>query len=544
MYLLFYKNIIKKIANKSQILVYIILYFISSINVLVTPYISKVTIDVLLNNRNNSLLVVSLVVFVFFAILVGLGSNYVATAISKDINIFLKKKLISKIYSFSWLEYSKCLSGDFHYKIFSDVGVLSENAIFWPIKLVHSVLLLIIILLVTIIYTPNLSYLFVCLVVFYILIYYYYKNPVEKLTVKSRNMSEEVYSLTHEYFRNFKTTKILGAEEFVDNKLIELFNKMLTFIRNKDIKILNINSMLSSIPSIWSIGVIFIGGELVSKGQLKISDLIGYMVLSNLIFPTINSVISLFSQYPRIKIAIIAVHNILKVNEEISEGHTTKRKFLYGDITIRTISFEFDGNYIYKDFDLDIHQNALYFIQGKNGIGKSTLLQIIGRFMPVKTGEILVNGTNINDICEKEYRKNVYYISSENGLFPITLLDNFTIGLDSATNVERIKELCRMLDLEESILRHPDGYSTICNNENIQFSQGELTKIFIIRGLLFKPHLWLLDEVLRSLDTKSKVKIIHLLRKEAENAIVLLISHDGEIVKNEPNIINLDILNK
>lgn len=205
-------------------------------------------------------------------------------------------------------------------------------------------------------------------------------------------------------------------------------------------------------------------------------------------------------------------------------------------IEIKNLTKSYDKKCILKNINLKINDNEQISIIGKSGCGKSTLLRCIARLEKIDKGQILIDNENVNNI-KKFYNKVGMVFQSFNLFENMTVLENLIIApvkLKIQTRDEAIKlakGYLKEINLENKINEYPKN-----------LSGGEKQRVAIIRALMEKPKILLLDEPTSSLDPQMKKEVLELISKLKDyNMTIIVVSHELNFVKDfSSRIIFLD----
>ncbi|GAA0356111.1 ATP-binding cassette domain-containing protein [Alkalibacterium iburiense] len=203
-------------------------------------------------------------------------------------------------------------------------------------------------------------------------------------------------------------------------------------------------------------------------------------------------------------------------------------------IQVKNVSFEVDKQMILKDVSFDIQKGERVTITGPSGGGKSTLLKIIASILTPTGGTVSYQNKDIQEMDPLDYRKDVSYFFQNATLFDETVEDNLTFPFD-IKDEEFDKEKClRMLarvKLDETYLKKPIK----------ELSGGEKQRVSIVRNLLFRPQVLLLDEITSSLDAENK-DIIYAILDELTNEeaiTILFVTHDAREIEMSHRVITI-----
>ncbi len=201
------------------------------------------------------------------------------------------------------------------------------------------------------------------------------------------------------------------------------------------------------------------------------------------------------------------------------------------EIEFRHVSFRYPNTekYILKDFSFTIHQKEKLAIVGTNGAGKTTIVKLIcGLFKP-ESGEILINGINVNEFDQQEYYKMFSAVFQDYEIYGCTILEN-VIGNDTDEKSRQIgKECLRRVGLEAKINQLEMGYETplvkVIDPNGVDLSGGQKQKIAIARALYKNGNVVILDEPTSALDALAEAEIYHSFDDLVKDKTAIYISH-------------------
>ena len=193
-------------------------------------------------------------------------------------------------------------------------------------------------------------------------------------------------------------------------------------------------------------------------------------------------------------------------------------------LKFKNVSFKYDDKYVFKDFSFEISKPGLYAIVGENGSGKTTVFNLISKLYTDYEGEILINGNEISDYKDKDLRNEVLFIESKPFILRDNLTSNITLLEKNKVDELYLEKIIQFLELERI-----EKYIT--KNLKDTLSKGEQQKIQLARLLLKEYPLILLDECFSAFDEVTKKTVISELKKRSKNSIIIIISHDQEIIK-------------
>ncbi|MDN6397718.1 MAG: ATP-binding cassette domain-containing protein [Alkalibacterium sp.] len=203
-------------------------------------------------------------------------------------------------------------------------------------------------------------------------------------------------------------------------------------------------------------------------------------------------------------------------------------------LEINDVSFNVGGNTILSHLDFSVNKGEHITVTGPSGGGKSTLLKVIASMLTQTEGSIIYKGKNIQEINPIEYRKKVSYLFQNPALFDSTVKDNLAFPSsirDDKFDEAKSIQLLERVSLDKSYL----------SKQVKELSGGEKQRIALIRNILYKPEILLLDEVTSSLDMENK-DILHDIIGELndkDKITILSVSHDEEEIKRANRVIRI-----
>ena len=215
-------------------------------------------------------------------------------------------------------------------------------------------------------------------------------------------------------------------------------------------------------------------------------------------------------------------------------------------IEFKNVSFSYDNDdedpiAVFKNFNLRIKPGEKIGILGESGVGKTSLFSLIMKYLKCNSGNILINGIDINDVTTESLRKNISIIPQDVTLFQRTILENLKYSCENIEN-EEVFNVCKKVKLHEAIMNMQEQYNTLVGEGIGKISGGQKQRIAIVRAFLKKSPIILLDEATSALDILTE-ESIHEVLKELYSEIqptVITISHRLYSVKNMDRIIILE----
>ena len=211
-----------------------------------------------------------------------------------------------------------------------------------------------------------------------------------------------------------------------------------------------------------------------------------------------------------------------------------------GDISFEDVSFSYStGGQILNNISFSIAKNETVAIVGRSGSGKSTIANLIPRFYNHTSGDILIDGTSINDFSLDHLRSSISIVNQSPSLFNDTIAKNIAYG-DDDLDFEKLKESAKLAGCNEFIENLPDGYESEIGDDGVLLSGGQRQRLAIARAFYKNSPIIILDEATSSLDTESELIVQEALEKLITNRTTIVIAHRLSTIENASRIIVLD----
>jgi ABC-type bacteriocin/lantibiotic exporter with double-glycine peptidase domain len=296
------------------------------------------------------------------------------------------------------------------------------------------------------------------------------------------------------------------------------------------------------VGSIGSIGLLWLGSELVIDRTLSIGQLIAFSGMSGNLFGFLGMVVGLVDQFIT---AQIVVERLGEVLESQSEEDDSKPKpqvgiSVAGDITCSQLNFHHPGRVVLlKDFNLMIPSGSVTAVIGESGCGKSTLAKLITGLYPLQSGNIRYGDYNQSDIALDSLRQQVMLVPQTSHFWSRSIVENFQFTNPAVTFEETVMA-CKIACADEFISELPDKYQTVLGEFGVNISGGQLQRLAIARAIVTNPPILILDESTGALDPALEAEVLDRLLDYRQGKITILITHRPSVIERADLIVYLD----
>lgn len=371
----------------------------------------------------------------------------------------------------------------------------------------------------------------------------YLGKRIQRLSEEIQNIIAESSTHIEETLQKIRTVKAYANEK----REIGKYNTLLSKIVNNNIKRTVTKLGLGNLQVLLTIAaqvlVLWYGTGLVNKGEITIGGLISFIMIT-LCFG--GAITSLGGAYGNLQNSIGSTKSLhFLFNEPLEKGYSIPPAGALSfreNITFSNMSFSYFGpsseDVVLRNLNIQIRKGEKIGIVGTSGEGKSTLIQLLLRFYPVTSGQITMDGNNIDEYPLQDYRCLFGVVSQEIELFGFSIRENIGYGIPGLTS-EAITAAAKKANAYDFISRLPDGFDTLIGENGITLSGGQRQRIAIARAIAVNPEILILDEATSALDYKTEQLIKEDLDMLMQDKTAIIITHRISSIQNTDKIIVL-----
>lgn len=244
---------------------------------------------------------------------------------------------------------------------------------------------------------------------------------------------------------------------------------------------------------------------------------------------------------------LTAISYLERIFETIDEPVLVKDKEgagemppIQGKVEFKDVTFSYeDGIEILKKINFTAEKGQTVAIVGPTGAGKTTIVNLLSRFYNVDSGEVLIDGVNIEDVTIRSLRTQMGVMMQDSFIFSGSIMDNIRYGNKTVSDEDVIRA-AKTVCAHNFIMEMENGYDTQVNERGSRLSQGQRQLISFARALLADPKILILDEATSSIDTETEILLQQGLNKLLEGRTSFIIAHRLSTIKNADFIMYID----
>ena len=531
----------KDILKKNAKILIAIAFFLIVCNIFnaIPPFIVKKTLDIDLKAINvvdilKSLIFMYIATHITYILLKKIRNSTINKGMAKILKQ-LREKLFCNVLKWDMSTYQKYNSSEIYTRLTSDVSNVSSLFLGTLQILVNDLVYILVMVTFMFLADTTLAIIGTIAIILTAIVSYIFTHQVAKANkniLNKRDLENRQYS---EMYNKHKLTYLFGLQEKNVRKIHTTLDEELVYRK----RYIFMESFIYPLATTIQALAVYVILYYTLKINISISLGSIYLVI-NYIKECRAPLNEIFTQLEEIQLSFMSLKriNILlkeKGKEDIEKGE--KQENLKGDIEFQNVYMQYGDNpTVLRDISFCIKEGSKVTIAGKTGVGKTTLVNILMRLYPIKSGRILIGGKDISKVRIQDIRNNISYISQTPYILEDTLKNNIVLGDTNITD-EQIKEVANEIGFENILNKFKKGLEEPITKS--QLSYGQLQMIAFLRAILHKANIYIFDEPTSNVDLKTEDRIQKLINRITKDSTVIIIAHRKSTIESSDKIIYL-----
>jgi subfamily B ATP-binding cassette protein MsbA len=358
-------------------------------------------------------------------------------------------------------------------------------------------------------------------------------KKMKKVSFKMQEKSADLFSRLSEILNNIEIIKANSTEKY-ELEYFKKENREVLKFNIKGVKVLQFISPMMEIYSSFSmVLVIVIGGEAVIDGEMSVGSFFAFLTAVGLLFNPIKKISTLFNKMQEGISATERIKSFLEIEQKIKSGSDEVGEIRR--IEFHDVSFHFGEKQILSGISFSVNRGQKIALIGNSGGGKSSILNLILRFYERSSGDIWLNGKNIEDLSFQSLRNEISFVSQKVYIFNDTVAKNVAYGSDTIEK-ERVLKSLEFAEAIDFVEKMENGIETVLSEFGTNLSGGQRQRIAIARAIYKQSSIMIFDEATSALDNRVEQKILQNLENEFQNQIVITVAHRLSTIENSDSI--------
>lgn len=545
------KSIVKNLTPylykyRYKFLFLIILAIIGNILTLIGPYLVGKAINVIQVNmsHDNFIYLGKISIALLFTYISGaflsLIQNVKMNKISQEIVNVMRKNAFNKIHKFPLKTFNGIAQGNILTILINDIDNISSSLSQIGTRIVVNILTISTALGIMIYISPSLTIIQLLLVS----ITGVFLKEITKRSKEKRRIQQRYLGRLNSYIDEILTGQAEVKSFSYEERAIERFKKLNYEYKENAIKSLFFSGFnfptLNFINNVGYSLIIFTGAIFMLNGKINLGELSSFIIYSKLFNRPIASISEAYNIIQTVIVSSERFFSFMELEEDKLGGdRELLEENIKGDIEFKDVSFSYDGKVdVLKKLSFEAKAGKVVAIVGPTGGGKTTIVNLLMKFYDISSGEITIDGINIDEYKKSDIRKMFGMVLQDSWLFTGTIEENIRYGNESISHEDIIKS-AKLACAHDFISKLPMGYDTIVSEDNMVLSSGQKQLITIARIIASNPKFLIFDEATSGVDTRTELRLQKAIANITENRTSFVIAHRLSTIKNADLILVL-----
>lgn len=464
--------------------------------------------------------------------------GYISASLSQRIVSRLRKQLFDRIVHLPISYIDSHSHGDLISRMTNDADNISNIVSSSLSSLFSGILTLLGTLFMMLHFSIPLGLLSCSTVILTVLFTSFISKHMRRYFVKRQTLLGKLNGTVEEMVTNYKTITAYNRQNQVIDDFTDTADQLTKTGIIAEIISNCMGPVMNMLSNISFVIVSVFGAYFALKGYITVGVISAFIIYSKQFSRPINELAQLYGQIQTAIAGAERVFSILDTETEHFEGDPLTE--VKGIIEFKHVNFSYvPEKRIISDFSLKIESGKRIALVGSTGSGKTTIINLLMRFYDLDSGEILLDGKNINEIALGDLRDSVGIVLQDTKLFSDTIRANLTYAMDETTD-EELAAAAKSSHCDKIAAKLPEGYDTMLSQTSVSLSQGEQQLIAIGRAFLSYPRILILDEATSSVDTRTELSIQNAMNELMKDRTSLIIAHRLSTIQDADQIIVMD----
>jgi len=517
---------------------------VSTLLVLAQPYIAKLLIDEALLRRNRqALLAVAALMVALSAAGAALNilSSYRYVRVSAEVLFDMRLALYRRLQQLSPRFFARTRLGDIVSRLNNDIAEIQRVAADTLLALAASLLFLAGSVAIMIWLNGRLFLVSVALLPLSVLTLARYQRRLTGQVRTVRERSADIGSFLIETLAGMRVVVASSAQEHEAARFRSHNQRFIDAMLRMQLTSYLAGATPGAILAFSTAAVFLYGGMLVIDARMTVGELVAFMAYHLRLLAPAQNLLALYTNLATARASLGRVFELMDAPVEVAErAGAEPLDQVRGEIVFEDVTFRHDRDTVVLDgVSFRVPAGTLCAVVGPSGVGKSTIADLILRFIDPEHGAVRLDGRDLRDLRLEDLRRAVAVVEQTPYLFHASIRENIAYARPEATAPE-IEEAARGAAIHEFIAALPEGYDTMVGERGLALSAGERQRVAIARALLRRPAVLVLDEPTAALDADTERSIAQTLAGALQGRTAIVITHRPSLAGIARQVVALD----
>lgn len=529
----------------SRLLLVSVLMIFTSLFALFTPKVQQRFIDSALLKENGTYsdivtFVITMLVLTLLSIGITIVKNLYCTSLGATISVDLRQKMFYKLQQLSLAYIQSRKPGDLMQRISSDSVQIRRFMEMTFAQMFSSLFSMILALIYMFWIDWKLTLISLVFFPLAIAVSASQRKQMHRRFRTLRKAGDKLSSGLQDVLSGMQVVKTYGKEQEEASRFMKLSEEYAQLQTQNSIFFNCFTPVLTFLLGLGTYAITYFGGTRVLDGGMTYGTLNQFIAYAAMVYGPLGQLVNLPKSIMEMLNSLERIYDILEEEPDLKNQENAISPLLKGEVEFKDVTF---GYKVYEPvlnhINLHVQPGEMIGLVGSSGVGKSTMINLIMRLYDVDRGAILLDKTDIREICIEHLHSQIGVVLQETILFSGTILDNIRFACPNAPLGDVI-HAAKLANAHNFICKLPNGYDTVIGDQGYTLSGGERQRLAIARALLHNPQLLILDEATSNLDTESEYLIQKALDRLTKSRTTFAIAHRLSTLRNADRLVVLD----
>ena len=363
---------------------------------------------------------------------------------------------------------------------------------------------------------------------------------ITEVATDARQKESRLYSITQRGIAGIRVIQAFTTEDEEEKRFVASSAASLQASLRLYVLQTAYGAGINVVVAIGTALVLWVGASHVLSGALTIGQMLVFISYLASLYGPINSISQTIGLIHGARVGAGRVIEILETTPDLPDGRRAlDPRTVRGEVVFERVAFAYvPGRPVLRDVSLTAPAGTVLAVVGPTGVGKSTLVSLVGRFYDPAAGRVLLDGIDLREFRIRELRSRIAMVLQPPLVFPMTLAENIAYGRPFAGDAE-VARAAHLAQLDDLAARLPEGLGAPVGEQGTTLSEGERQRITIARAILRDAPLLILDEPTSALDAETEARIMAALRELMQGRTTFVIAHRLSTIRHADQIVVL-----
>ena len=507
------------------------------------PLLVKYTVDNSIIIPDSELLIkltLAMVALVIIETIVQFYQTYMANWVGQSVIKDLREETFHKISAFKLKYFDQTPIGTMVTRVVSDIETIADLFSNGILIIIGDIMKLLVVIIIMFITDWRLALLSLASIPLLLVATKMFNKSIKSAFQDVRTEVSRLNAFIQEHLTGMSIVQIFNREQ----KEYEKFKGINKKHRNAHVRTVWVNAIFFPIVELFSATslalLVWLGSKGIIDEKITFGSLLAFILYIHMLFRPIRQ---LADRFNTLQLGMVSSERVFRVLDTDAKIENTGNIILNnpkGLIDFKNVWFAYnEPEWILRDINFTVAPGEKVALVGPTGAGKSSIINLLGRFYEYQKGSVSIDGNLIQDIDLQSLRKHVGIVVQDVFLFSDTIYNNITLN-NPRISMEEVRTAAKEIGADDFIMRLPGDYQYAVGERGGTLSVGQRQLLAFIRAYLYNPGILILDEATSSVDTESEEMIQKATEKITENRTSIIIAHRLATIQKSDRIMIVD----